>query len=218
MSCNLVWQSVRLLTIAGVNHWQDLLRVKLHTRTLLHVVSLVTGIMFQAKGGIAHVAPGSSLSPQSAKASRGTKAASAAPHGKSLLCPAFNSASVQSPLQTRHHEVVLSWKAPPSNLSDDKDLLQGYCVYRSMKQNDASPKLINSIPFAGTSCADDLVADHQTYYYVVVAISAEGRTSSFSNEAIAVIPGKKQSSVFGGSYPLCRKGAGSKRGLRNGGD
>ena len=201
-----------------MNSWRDLLRVKLHTRTLLQVGALVTGIMFQAKGTIVYVAPGASLSPQSAKPSGVTKAASAVPLGGVLLCPPFNSASVQSPLQTGHHKVVLSWKAPAANPRNDKDPVQGYCVYRSMKQKDASPELINPIPFTGTSCTDDLVADHQTYYYVVVAISAQGRTSSFSNEATAVVLGEKQSSGSVGSSPLCRKGAGSLRGLRNDGD
>jgi hypothetical protein len=174
--------------------------------------------MFQTKGAIAHVVPGSSVSPQSAKSFRGTEGASAAPHGKHLLCPAFNSARVHSPLQTGHHKVVLSWEAPPSSPSHDKDPVLGYCVYRSLNQKDASPRLINSIPFTGTSCIDDFVADHQTYYYVVMAISANGRTSSFSNEATAAIPGKKQSSVPVGSYPLCREGVSSKRGLHKDGN
>jgi len=79
-----------------------------------------------------------------------------------------------------------------------------------MKQNDASPELINPIPFTGTSCIDDFVADDRTYYYVVIAINATGKTSSFSNEATAAIPGEKQRSVSVGVYPLCRTGAGSK--------
>jgi hypothetical protein len=192
-----------------VNCWQDLLEIRLHSRTLLGVVALV-GIMFQTEGVIGQVAPHTRLSTRSTEASKGTAHDSAAQDGKPVLCPVFSSPAMQSQLQGGHHKVILSWKTAASTRSDDKDPVQGYCVYRKIKQNDAPLELINSIPFTGTTCTDDLVADDEVYYYVVMAISAKGRTSSFSNEATAGIPGKKQPSVSVGSYPLCRKAARSK--------
>ena len=50
----------------------------------------------------------------------------------------------------------------------------GYCVYRGAKRKDPLPELVNSIPFPGTSCTDDLVENHKKYYYVVRAITAKG--------------------------------------------
>lgn len=166
--------------------------------------------MFQTKGVIGQVASHSRVRTQSTEASKGKAPNSAAQDGKPVLCPVFSSPAVQSQLQGGHHKVILSWKTAVSTPSDDKDPVQGYCVYRKIKQNDAPLELINSIPFTGTTCTDDLVADDGIYYYVVMAINAKGRTSAFSNEATAVITGKKKPSVSVGSYPLCRKAAGSK--------
>ncbi len=109
------------------------------------------------------------------------------------------------------HRVILSWTA--SRPPDAKHSAAiGYCVYRGVKHKDPSPQLLNSEPFPGSTCTDDLVANDQKYYYVVRAISAQGTTSETSNEVPIVISvaGKKSSSVSRGSAPLCRQSAGMK--------
>ncbi|MGA7321648.1 MAG: hypothetical protein WBW98_14140 [Candidatus Sulfotelmatobacter sp.] len=107
--------------------------------------------------------------------------------------------------------MILSWRA--SAPADSKHAAAvGYCVYRSIKRKDPSPELVNSIPFPGTSCTDDLVENGKKYYYVVRAISAKGVTSIISNEAPAPIPTGQQSnpSASGASAPLCREQASVK--------
>jgi len=107
--------------------------------------------------------------------------------------------------------VTLSWRA--SVPADSKhDVAIGYCVYRGLKRKDPSPELVNSVPFPGTSCTDDLVENDKKYYYVVRAITAKGVTSIISNEAPVAIPTGKQSnpSVSGASAPLCREPASVK--------
>jgi fibronectin type 3 domain-containing protein len=102
--------------------------------------------------------------------------------------------------------VILSWRA--SAPADSKHAAAvGYCIYRGVKHQDPSPILLNSTPFASTSCADDLVENGKKYYYVVRAISANKVTSIISNEAPAGIPTGKGNSPFasGASAPLCRE-------------
>jgi hypothetical protein len=104
--------------------------------------------------------------------------------------------------------VILSWRA--SAPADSKHAAAiGYCVYRAIKHKDTSPEQVNSRPFPGTTCADDLVENDKKYYYVVRAISAKGVTSIISNEAAAAIPTENKSnpSVSGASAPLCREPA-----------
>jgi fibronectin type 3 domain-containing protein len=99
--------------------------------------------------------------------------------------------------------VVLSWNA--SAPSDPKHAAAaGYCIYRSVKQKDPSPVLLNNTPFPGTSCVDDLVVNDKKYYYVVRAISAKGVTSIVSNEASAQIPKQSNPSASKALAPLCR--------------
>ena len=82
--------------------------------------------------------------------------------------------------------MILSWKASaPGDAKHDAAI--GYCVYRGRKANDPSPELVNSTPFPGTSCADDLVENEKKYYYVVRAISAKGITRIISNEVPVTI-------------------------------
>lgn len=129
--------------------------------------------------------------------------APAAPEVKSPICGSSTVQLLSS--ATQHHKVILVWKASPRAASPEYDAV-GYCVYRSTKQGDDSPELINSTPFTGTGCTDDLVTDDRTYYYVVRAISSKGRKSPLSNEALALIPPEGQAAkpVATGSFPSCR--------------
>jgi hypothetical protein len=105
--------------------------------------------------------------------------------------------------------VILSWR--PSAPADSKHAAaSGYCIYRGVKQRDPSPVLVNSIPFPGTSCADDSVVNDKKYYYVVRAISAKGVTSMVSNEVPATIPKRSNPSASLVSPPLCREPAALK--------
>ena len=126
------------------------------------------------------------------------------------VCPTYGS-SIGAP-QTLPakvgRRVILSWKAsPPADSKHDAAI--GYCIYRGVKPTDPSLEQVNSIPFSGTSCADDLVVSDQKYYYVVQAINAKGRASIISNEALAAIStdSPSNSSVPGASAPLCREPA-----------
>lgn len=103
--------------------------------------------------------------------------------------------------------MTLSWKA--SAPADPKhSAAAGYCVYRGAP-GDPNPGLINSVPLAGTSCVDDVVANGQRYAYVVRAISANGVTSITSNQAPVDIPATGRSNSAS-SAPLCRGTAGQK--------
>jgi fibronectin type 3 domain-containing protein len=105
--------------------------------------------------------------------------------------------------------VILSWRA--SAPADSKHAgAAGYCIYRGVERKDPSPVLLNTVPFPGTSCADDLAVNDKKYYYVVRAISAKGITSIISNEAPAAIPKRSNPAVSRASPPLCREPAGAK--------
>lgn len=105
------------------------------------------------------------------------------------------------------HRVTLSWKA--SAPADPKhSAAAGYCVYRGAP-GAPNPGLINSSPLPGTSCVDDVVANGQSYSYVVRAISANGVTSITSNPAPVGIPATGRSNSPS-SAPLCRDTAEQK--------
>ena len=127
-----------------------------------------------------------------------------------LVCPSFGSSSVPaaSPVEGGHR-VILSWRA--SAPADSKHAAAvGYCIYRGSRHKDSSPVLVNSVPFPGTSCADDLVVNDKKYYYVVRAISDKGVTSITSNEAPAAIPKHSNPSASRISPPLCREPVSTK--------
>jgi hypothetical protein len=140
------------------------------------------------------------------KAGTVTSPAAVAP----LVCPSFGNSSVPAASQAPGaHRVILTWRA--SAPADSKHAAAiGYCIYRGVKQKDPSPVLVNSVPFPGTSCADDFVVNDKKYFYVVRAISAKGITSIVSNEAPAAIPKRSYPSVAATSAPLCRGPAGPK--------
>jgi hypothetical protein len=127
-----------------------------------------------------------------------------------LVCPTIGpSGEPIAPPAPDGHRVILSWRA--SAPADSKHgAAVGYCIYRGVKHQDPSPVLLNSAPFPGTSCADDLVINGTKYYYVVRAISANRVSSIVSNEAPAVIPKQSNPSAPPILAPLCREPAGSK--------
>jgi fibronectin type 3 domain-containing protein len=84
--------------------------------------------------------------------------------------------------------VVLSWKASVPASNSPGDAIKGYIVYRSTHSNDRSAPPIHTAVVPGTTCTDDLVENGQTYFYVVRAVSQNGKASDPSNEAKAVIP------------------------------
>jgi len=135
--------------------------------------------------------------------------------GPGPACPSTHFALRSSP-RMGHHKVILSWTASTFSTPESKPV--GYCVYRRDKQNVAKQDptcsdcvRINSPPFPGTACVDDLVQDGGRYYYVVMAINAKGKPSSPSDEVRAEIPSnKKVSSVPMGDYPPCRGATESK--------
>jgi hypothetical protein len=133
-----------------------------------------------------------------------------APSVAPLTCPTFGSSGAPTTLPaTGEHRVILSWR--PSAPADSKHAAAiGYCIYRGVKRKDPSPVLVNTVPFPGTSCADDLVVNDKKYYYVVRAISAKGATSIISNEAPAAIPKQGKPPVSRASAPLCRVPASAK--------
>jgi len=123
------------------------------------------------------------------------------------------------------HKVILSWIPSVPSTWLRRGVI-GYCVYRNRttfaprtsKASKALPnksfmcsdcELINSTPFDGVACVDDLVEDGASYYYVVTAINAHGKIISPSNEIPATVPTTKEptSSATAGSYPLCRGSA-----------
>jgi hypothetical protein len=125
----------------------------------------------------------------------------------SLVCPTRGSSLVQEPLSAnKGHRVILSWKASaPPNAKHGAAV--GYCIYRGEGRRDPLPKLINSIPFSGTSCIDDWVENSGKYTYVIRAISVRRVESGPSNVISVVIPSSKpgNSSASAISAPLCRQ-------------
>lgn len=127
--------------------------------------------------------------------------------GARLVCPSRAPAMVQPALQANAgHRVILSWKASAPRNSKHEAAI-GYCIYRSKKDRNSSPELLNSIPFSGTSCADDWVEIDSRYTYEVRAISARGIASDPSNVVPVGIPHSPPRSPTASisSVPLCRK-------------
>jgi hypothetical protein len=78
------------------------------------------------------------------------------------------------------HTVSLSWTASTSVVS-------GYNVYRSTTTGTGYTKLTGSLVPA-VSYTDSTVVNGTTYYYVTTAVDSSGNESTYSNEAVAVIP------------------------------
>lgn len=135
--------------------------------------------------------------------------ASTAPK-KPLECLPFGSFPEPSALQIKgEHTVILSWTAS-APADANHDAANGYCVYRSTEGKDQSLVRVNSVPFQGTSCTDDMVETGKTYYYRVKAISAKGRTSDASRLAAAPIRDRKPRNPVASPPPPCREPASVK--------
>jgi Abnormal spindle-like microcephaly-assoc'd, ASPM-SPD-2-Hydin/Protein of unknown function (DUF1573) len=78
------------------------------------------------------------------------------------------------------HTVSLSWTASTSVVS-------GYNVYRSTTSGTGYTKLTASL-VSVVSYTDSTVVNGTTYYYVTAAVDSSGNESTYSNEAVAVIP------------------------------
>ena len=82
-------------------------------------------------------------------------------------------------VQASPHSVGLSWNA-------DASIVQGYYVYRGAQTGGPYTKI--STLEAGTVYLDANVLSGQTYHYVVTALGTNSQESTYSNEAVAVIP------------------------------
>jgi fibronectin type 3 domain-containing protein len=81
------------------------------------------------------------------------------------------------------HSAKLSWN--PSTAA-----VKGYNIYRATKAGGPYTR-INPAVHPGTSYVDSQVVAGATYYYVTTAVAASGVESSYSNEAVGVIPQDK---------------------------
>jgi hypothetical protein len=122
-------------------------------------------------------------------------------------CPTFSSRPEPLPPQNPGvHTVILSWTASARDAKHaDAD---GYCIYRGIlsevkKPDDTSLVRVNSEPFHGTSCTDNVVETGKTYFYRVKAISTNKITSAPSAYATAQILDRKPSNPVVNPPPLC---------------
>ena len=98
------------------------------------------------------------------------------------------------------HRVILSWN-PSVEPSGQPSIVDGYCLYRSTKENEAKTKAtceacerVTERLISSTSCTDNVVQDDATYFYVVIAIR-NNRMSPSSNEVPVTIPPKTKPPV-----------------------
>jgi centrosomal CEP192-like protein/ASPM-SPD-2-Hydin domain-containing protein len=82
-------------------------------------------------------------------------------------------------VQATPHSVALSW-------DPDASTVQGYYVYRGDQAGGPYAK-ISSLQ-TGTAYVDASVLSGQTYHYVVTALGTNSQESTYSNEAVALIP------------------------------
>jgi hypothetical protein len=78
------------------------------------------------------------------------------------------------------YSVALTWDASTSTVV-------GYYVYRSTTNGAGYAKITGS-SIANLAYTDSAVQDGMTYYYVTTAVDSSGAESSYSNQAVAVIP------------------------------
>jgi hypothetical protein len=105
------------------------------------------------------------------------------------VCVTLSAPGSQPPtLPVGQHRVILSWEASVPASSMPRDMIAGYCVYRSTNSKDTAPQLISPQPFSGISCSDSRVANGVTYTYWVAAVSDKNKQSRMSKSATARIP------------------------------
>ncbi|HEY2120989.1 MAG TPA: choice-of-anchor D domain-containing protein [Candidatus Acidoferrum sp.] len=78
------------------------------------------------------------------------------------------------------HSVSLSWQPSTSSVV-------GYNVYEATSSGGPFTKL-NSTPTASTTYSDTSVVSGDTYYFVTTAVASSGDESTYSNQAVAVVP------------------------------
>jgi len=125
------------------------------------------------------------------------------------FCPAVNNLPPPAlPAKESDHRVILSWHA--SAFSPHRSDAFGYCLYRSKTENPAKEnppcrdcEQINVEPVQGTSCVDSTVDDNVPYYYyIAMAVDANGNHSDFSNYAPApILLGNQSGPTPAGSQP-----------------
>jgi len=148
-------------------------------------------------------APIQSSTPQPAKTPTQPGASAVARPDAPQCAPGTSSRNPSSLMAKGDHQVILSWKgSAPADARHSAAI--GYCVYRGSTPRVATLVGVNSRPFAGTSCTDDLVGNGKKYFYKVRAIDINGNTSDFSNVASAIIPHSKKPKSVGSVPPLCR--------------
>jgi hypothetical protein len=79
------------------------------------------------------------------------------------------------------HNISLSWNA------SEAPNIRGYNVYRAATSGGAYV-LLNTFPIVETAYMDNDVTPGQTYYYVTTAVDQHDNESSYSNEAMAILP------------------------------
>jgi hypothetical protein len=148
-------------------------------------------------------APAQASNQQLAPAGGAGTIATASP-GKPRECPPIGSFPEPAAFQTKgEHTVILSWTA--SAPADAKHAgADGYCVYRGTERADRALARLNSVPFQGTSCTDDMVQTGKTYYYKVKAISTQKKTSDATDFVRAEILYRKPTPHPGVMPPVCR--------------
>jgi fibronectin type 3 domain-containing protein len=88
----------------------------------------------------------------------------------------FTSTAIPAPVP---HTVALSWSTSSNVI--------GYNVYRADVAGGTYVK-VNAAPVAATSYVDSSVASGRTYYYVATALDSNNSESTYSSQAIAVVP------------------------------
>jgi hypothetical protein len=87
------------------------------------------------------------------------------------------------------HSVTLSWNAATPASHSPGDGIKGYYVYRSLTSHAyTGADRISESPLRATQCVDTTVKPRETYFYVVKAVTQEGKQSDASAEITARVP------------------------------
>jgi hypothetical protein len=93
------------------------------------------------------------------------------------------------PANPHPHSVTLKWRAALPASGSPQDLIKGYYVYRSLtSHNYIESNRISASLLQGTQCIDNTVEARKTYFYVVKALSENGRPSDASAEIRVEVP------------------------------